>query len=290
MRYIISTLILSCFALVSFADNEVPTIYKMWSRQEGIKNFVFDFSKDSASINFSEKDKWSASNIQFFSLNKIINKGNFQRIILLKDSAEFQIYRTIDIFNLTLDSLRIFLHAQYFADLNSAENVNSVKISDTQLFFTTEFLYLKKVEEKAPALKKTEYINFLKDAQAEAKKRATAKTLNLDPKRPIDKRVEDFLFDFSKEKQYRGKIFNSNLQKAMKNFEKDETVKKLYGALKLNFVVKKNPNAASTETAPNNSKASGNTNIKTSDKKENSKNELIISTDGQNNTTKPKVK
>jgi hypothetical protein len=68
----------------------------------------------------------------------------------------------------------------YFAEKNQAENAVVKNITDLKTFYTTEYLYLKKVEEKAPILKKNDYINFLKDAQAEAKKRATSKTLVLE--------------------------------------------------------------------------------------------------------------
>ena len=207
MKHILAILLLTLSLTGVRAEDDKPTIYKMWSRGEGIKNFVIDIERDSVTFNFSEKDKWSASNIKSFGVISFNESGNGGRLIVRRDSLGIEHFRTIVLMNLTNDSLKFFFQPQYFADINQANGAPAKKLGDLKTFFTTEYLYLKKVEEKAPNLKKNDYINFLKDAQAEAKKRATAKTLDLDPKKAIDKRVEEFLYAFAKEKQYRGKVF-----------------------------------------------------------------------------------
>jgi hypothetical protein len=274
------TLTLLLFALNFIglrAEEDIPTINKMWSRSEGIRNFVFDIEPDSMSFNFSEKDKWSASNIKSYGIISFDQIDNNGRLIVKRDSLGIEHFRAIDVMNLTLDSIKLYLHPQYFAEKGQADAAPKIKPTDYKTFFTTEYLYLKKVEEKAPSLKKNDYISFLKDAQAEAKKRAAAKTLNMDPKKPIDKRVEEFLFAFAKDKKYRGKIFPNNLEKAMKANAKDENIKKMMAGLKTNFVVKKG-----TETTdPKQTK--GKEGTKNVDKKvatkEKSSNDLIIQTE-----------
>jgi hypothetical protein len=274
------TLTLLLFALNFIglrAEEDIPTINKMWSRSEGIRNFVFDIEPDSMSFNFSEKDKWSASNIKSYGIISFDQIDNNGRLIVKRDSLGIEHFRAIDVMNLTLDSIKLYLHPQYFAEKGQADAAPKIKPTDYKTFFTTEYLYLKKVEEKAPSLKKNDYISFLKDAQAEAKKRAVAKTLNMDPKKPIDKRVEEFLFAFAKDKKYRGKIFPNNLEKAMKANAKDENIKKMMAGLKTNFVVKKGTEA----TDPKQTK--GKEGTKNVDKKvatkEKSSNDLIIQTE-----------
>jgi hypothetical protein len=152
-------------------------------------------------------------------------------------------------------------------------------------FYTTEYLYYKKVEEKAPSLKKSDYIAFLKEAQAEAKKRATAKTLNLDAKKPIDKRVEEFLFDYAKDKKYRGKIFPGNLDKAIKANAKDENVSKLMSSIKTNFVVKKGTEAQAVETKDKKGDTKGSEkNSKENSSKDKDPNKLIIKSEDKKAT------
>lgn len=264
---------------ISYSDDEVPTIYKMWSRTEGIQNYVIDVEPDSVSLNFSEKDKWSVSNIKMYGVVAFNINGNDGRLILKRDSMGIEHYRAIDIYGLTYDSLKIFLHPQYFADAEQAKNSGESKAVDSKVYYTTEFLYLKKVEEKAPSLKKSDYIAFLNDANAEAKKRAKANTLNMNPKITIDKRVDEFLFEFAKEKQYRGKIFPATLARAMKANEKDANIIKLKAAIKTNFVVRKTaetvapakgtakPVGGSKTTAPAKEKPSNDLIIKTEKKK-----------------------
>jgi hypothetical protein len=266
------------------AEDDKPSIYKMWSRGEGIKNFVFDIEPDSVSFNFSEKDKWSASNIKSYGLISFTEKDNKGRIILRRDSLGIEHYRVIDIMNLTYDSLKLYLHPEYFADKDQASKAISMKLSDLQTFFTTEYLYLKKVEEKTTTLKKNDYISFLKEAQIEAKKRAAAKALNLDPKKAIDKRVEEFLFEYAKDKKYRGKIFQSTLDKAMKANAKDENIKKILSSIKTNFVVKKGTEVADSKDAKdasikNTTKPANKTDTKSQVKKEKPSNDLIIKTE-----------
>jgi hypothetical protein len=278
MKHILATLLFTFSLSIVKADEDKPTIYKMWSRGEGIKNFVFDIGSDSVTFNFSEKDKWSASDIKSYAFVSFNQNGSGGRLILHRDSSGIEHFRTIDLVNLTLDSLKLFLHPQYFAEKNQAENAVVKNITDLKTFYTTEYLYLKKVEEKAPTLKKNDYISFLKDAQAEAKKRATSKTLVLDPKKAIDKRVDEFLFDFAKQKQYRGKIFANNLEKAINANAKDENVKKILASIKTNFVVKK---TAETESSKD-PKAKTNTqkiDAKSAPKKEKPSNDLIIKTE-----------
>lgn len=269
------------FAFYSFsvlAEDDKPTIYKMWSRGEGIKNFVIDIEPDSATFNFSEKDKWSASNIKSYGFIAFNENDKGGRIIVRRDSLGIEHFRAIDIINLTLDSVKLYLHPEYFAEQSQAENATEKKITEYKTFFTTEYLYLKKVEEKTTSLKKNDYISFLKDAQVEAKKRAAAKTLEMDPKKPIDKRVEEFLFSFAKEKQYRGKIFPGTLDKAIKANAKDENIKKMMAGIKTNFVVKKT--AETEETAKETKGKSGpkKTETKAEAKKEKPSNDLIIKT------------
>ena len=280
MKHIIALLLLISSYVGVQAEDDKPTIYKMWSRGEGIRNFVFDIQTDSITFNFSEKDKWSVSNIKSYGFESYTEKGNEGRIIVRRDSLGIEYFRTIDMLNLTLDSLKIYLHPEYFAEQEQAKNATQKKVTDFKTFFTTEYLYLKKVEEKAPNLKKSDYISFLKDAQAEAKKRATAKTLTFDPKKPIDKRVEEFLFAFATEKQYRGKIFPINLDKAMKANAKDENIKKMIAGIKTNFVFKK---TAETEVSKDaNGKAITKKTVANLDpKKDKPTNDLIIKTEGK---------
>ncbi len=278
MKHIIAILLLTLSLSAVRAEDDKPTIYKMWSRGEGIKNFVFDIESDSVTFNFSEKDKWSASDIKSYGFVSFDETDNGGRLIVRRDSLGIEHFRTIDILNLSLDSLKLYLHPQYFANKEQAANAVAKKLTDLKTFYTTEYLYLKKVEEKAPTLKKNDYISFLKDAQAEAKKRATAKTLVLDPKKAIDKRVEEFLFAFAKEKQYRGKIFPKNLEKAMKANAKDENIKKILASIKTNFVVKK---TAETELSkdPKSKTTSQKVDAKANTKKEKTSNDLIIKTE-----------
>jgi len=286
MKKILTTIILFFNLFCAIAQEEKPTITKMWSRTEGIKNFVFDIESDSVSLNFSEKDKWLASNIKTYSIvaNSVKDLGG--RLVVLRDSVGIEHYRTIDYLNLTMDSLKIFLHPEYFADKEQAEGAVQKKLNDMKTFYTTEYLYYKKVEEKAPSLKKTDYIAFLKEAQAEAKKRAVAKTLNLDPKKPIDKRVEEFLYDYAKDKKYRGKIFPGNLEKAIKANAKDENVTKLLAGIKTNFVVKKTTDTQATDTKDkkgSTSKETSNTD-KQKTGKDKDPNNLIIKTEEKKGT------
>ena len=278
MKYIFLILLLLINLSGAQAQDNQPTINKLWSRGEGIKNYVFDIEPDSVTFNFSEKDKWLASDIKAYGLVSFTEKGNEGRLIVRRDSLGIEHFRTIDMMNLTLDSLKLFLHPEYFADKEQAANAPAKKINELKTFFTTEYLYLKKVEEKAPSLKKSDYINFLKDAQAESKKRATAKTLVLDPKKTIDKRIEEFLFTFAKEKQFRGKIFPNNLEKAIKAYAKDENVKKLQASIKTNFVVKK---TAETEVSkdPKGKTPTKKDDDKATSKKEKPSNDLIIKTE-----------
>lgn len=263
------------------AQDEKPTINKMWSRGEGIKNFVFDIEPDSVTFNFSEKDKWSASDIKSYGLVSFNEKDRGGRLIVRRDSLGIEHFRTIDIMNLTLDSLKLFLHPQNFATADQANQAVTKKVNEMKTFFTTEYLYLKKVEEKAPNLKKNDYISFLKEAQVEAKKRATAKTLNMDPKKPIDKRVEEFLFDYAKDKKYRGKIFPATLEKAMKAYTKDENIKKILAGIKTNFVVKKGAEAevSKDDKGKAGAKKTETKSDKSSSSKEKSSNDLIIKTE-----------
>jgi hypothetical protein len=289
MKNIIAILLLSLNLLVVKAEEDKPSIYKMWSRGEGIKNFVFDIEKDSVTLNFSEKDKWSASDIKAYGFISFTEKGDGGRLIVRRDSLGIEHFRTIDITGLTLDSLKLFLHPEYFADQNQAGSAQVKKPSDLKSFFTTEYLYLKKVEEKAPTLKKADYINFLKDAQVEAKKRATEKTIVADPKKPIDKRIEEFLYAFAKEKKYRGKIFPNNLEKAIKVNAKDENVKKIMASIKTSFVVKKtNETELSKDTKgktpaskvdPKGKTPAAKADAKGTSKKEKPSNDLIIKTE-----------
>jgi hypothetical protein len=281
MKYILFTLLLIMNFITVQAQDDKPTINKMWSRGEGIKNFVFDIEPDSVTFNFSEKDKWSASDIKSYGLVSYNEKDNGGRLVVRRDSLGIEHFRTIDIMNLSLDSLKLYLHPQYFASAEQATQAPVKKLAEMKTFFTTEYLYLKKVEEKAPNLKKNDYISFLKEAQIEAKKRATAKTLNMDPKKPIDKRVEEFLFDYAKDKKYRGKIFPATLEKAMKAYTKDENIKKIIAGIKTNFVVKK---GAELEVKKDEKGKSGTKNTETkSDKStatnKKSSNDLIIKTE-----------
>lgn len=263
------------------AQDDQPSIYKMWSRGEGIKNFVFDIENDSIMFNFSEKDKWSASNIKSYNIVTFKNNNNDGRFVVRRDSLGIEHFRTIDFTALTLDSLKLYLHPEYFAEKEQAIAAPAKKVNEYKTFFTTEYLYLKKVEEKAPSLKKADYISFLKDAQVEAKKRAAAKTLNMDAKKQIDKRVEEFLVAYAKDKKYKGIIFPANLDKAMKAYTKDENVKKLMAGIKTNFVVKKGAEAENSK-GPEAKKNSSKTDSKT-DKKSTPKvsgaNDLIIKTE-----------
>jgi hypothetical protein len=286
MKHILAIILLTLNISFVQAEDDKTSIYKMWSRGEGIKNFVFDIGPDSVSFKFSEKDKWSASNIKNYGLISFTEKENNGRLILRRDSFGIEHYRVVDIMNLTYDSLKLFLHPEYFADKEQATGAVAKKLSEFQTFFTTEYLYLKKVEEKTTTLKKNDYISFLKVAQAEAKKRAAAKTLDLDPKKPIDKRVEEFLFAFSKEKQFRGKIFQSTLDKAMKANAKDENIKKILSSIKTNFVAKKGTEIAETNKAKGKvasdkttSKTEPKTDSKSQIKKDKASNDLIIKTE-----------
>jgi hypothetical protein len=278
MRYIIAILLLTLGFSNLQAEDDKPSINKLWSRAEGIKSFVFDIEPDSVTFNFSEKDKWSASNTKSYGFISLKENSKYERLIVRRDRSGIEHFRTIDIMNLTLDSVRLFLHPEYFSDKEQASSIPDKKATEFKTFFTTEYLYLKKVEEKAPNLKKSDYINFLKDAQLEAKKRATAKTINLDPKKNIDKRIEEFLFAFAKEKQYRGKIFPNNLEKAMKAHVKDETVKKTMAAIKTNFVVKKTAETEANKD-PKAKKIASKEEPKTTSKKEKPSNDLIIKTE-----------
>lgn len=283
MKHFLAILLFSMTFIGVHAQDDKPTLYKMWSRGEGIKNFVFDIEPDSVTFNFSEKDKWSASNIKSYGFVVFEEKDNGGRLIVRRDSLGIEHFRSIDVMNLTLDSLKLYLHPEYFADKDQAAATPAKKLTEHKTFFTTEYLYLKKVEEKAPSLKKADYISFLKDAQVEAKKRATVKTLNLDPKKPIDKRVEEFLFDFAKDKKYRGKIFPSNLDKAIKANAKDENIKKMFSALKTNFVVKKGTEAElskDTKGKQESKKTEAKTEKKAASKGKPS-NDLIIKTEGK---------
>lgn len=278
----IISLLLSVFSFFCVqAEEEKPTIHHMWSRGEGIKNFVFDIEPDSITFNFSEKDKWSASNIKSYGLIAFKEKDNGGRIIVRRDSSGIEHFRAIDILNLTIDSVKIYLHPQYFADQEQAENASAKKAIEYKSFYTTEYLYLKKVEEKATSLKKADYISFLKDAQVEAKKRAAAKTLVLDPKKPIDKRLEEFLFAFAKDKKYRGKIFPSNLEKAIKANAKDENINKMLAGIKTNFVVKKVAEVSpqKNDKGKDLSKKTDSKSIKSTNTKDKASNDLIIKTE-----------
>ncbi len=276
MKHLIAFILLNLSFIGVHAQEDKPTINKMWSRGEGIKNFVFDIESDTVTFNFSEKDKWSASNIKSYAFISFNETNSVGRLIVTRDSADIEHFRTIDILNLTMDSLKLYLHPEYFSSEDQASKAIAKKITDYKTFFTTEYLYLKKVEEKAPNLKKTDYINFLKDAQLEAKKRATEKTLVLDPKKAIDKRLEEFLFDFAKDKKYRGKIFQANLDRAMKANEKDENIKKMLAGIKTNFVVKKTSAAEEAKDPKANSK---NKDTKSLPKKDKPSNDLIIKTE-----------
>jgi len=281
MKQILTALLLMMNFLGVHAEDDKPTLFKMWSRGEGIKNFVFDIEPDSVTFNFSEKDKWSASNIKAYGFISFTEKDNGGRLIVKRDSLGIEHYRTIDIMNLTLDSLKLYLHPEYFAEKEQAAEAPVKKINELKTFYTTEYLYLKKVEEKAPSLKKNDYISFLKDAQVEAKKRAADKTLNLDPKKPIDKRVEEFLFVFAKDKKYRGKIFPNNLDKAMKANAKDENIKKIMSGIKTSFVVKKGTETPEPKDAKGKqtAKKTDSKSDKASASKDKPSNDLIIKTE-----------
>lgn len=261
-----------------YAEDDKPTLFKMWSRGEGIKNFVFDMQPDSVTFNFSEKDKWSASDIKSYGFITFNENGSGGRLIVKRDSMGIEHYRAIDVMNLTLDSLKLYLHPEYFAEKEQAAAIPAKPLNQLKTFYTTEYLYLKKVEEKAPSLKKADYISFLKDAQVEAKKRAAAKTLNLDPKKPIDKRVEEFLFAFAKDKKYKGKIFPGNLDKAIKANAKDENIKKMISAIKTNFVVKKGAEVEEPKDSKGKQTAKK-TDSKSGAPKEKASNDLIIKTE-----------
>jgi hypothetical protein len=281
MKQILTALLLIMSFLSVHAEDDKPTLFKMWSRGEGIKNFVFDIEPDSVTFNFSEKDKWSASNIKTYGFISFTEKENGGRLIVKRDSLGIEHYRTIDVMNLTLDSLKLYLHPEYFAEKEQATAAPAKKVNEFKTFYTTEYLYLKKVEEKAPSLKKNDYISFLKDAQVEAKKRANDKTLNLDPKKPIDKRVEEFLFTFAKDKKYRGKIFPSNLEKAMKANAKDENIKKMLAGIKTSFVVKKGAETPETNDTKGKqtAKKSDSKTEKANQPKDKTSNDLIIKTE-----------
>ncbi len=280
MKYFFTLIFLTLTHFLVKAQDEKPSIFKMWSRSEGIKNFVFDFEKDSVTFNFSEKDKWIASEIKSYGLTLISPNTQKGRIIAHRDSSGFEHFRTLDFENLAVDSVKIYLFPEYFPTSQQAQDVESKKLYEFKTFFTTEYLYLKKVEEKAPPLKKADYIAFLKEAQVEAKKRAASKSLNLDIKKPIDKRVEDFLYDFAQDPRYRGKIFTKTLAKAIAAHAKDDNIKKIIAGIKTNFVVKKTAETSETKD----SKTAVNSNKKTETKSssgnspEKSK-ELIIKTE-----------
>lgn len=281
MKHVLIALFLVLNLNLIHAQDEMPSINKMWSRGEGIKNFVFDIEPDSVTFNFSEKDKWSASDIKSYGLVSYNQKDNGGRLVVRRDSLGIEHFRTIDVMNLTLDSLKLFLHPQYFASAEQAAQAPAKLLKDMKTFFTTEYLYLKKVEEKAPSLKKNDYISFLKEAQVEAKKRAVAKTLNLDPKKPIDKRVEEFLFDYAKDKKYRGKIFPATLDRAIKANAKDENIKKIIAGIKTNFVVKKGtePEAPKDEKGKSGTKKTEVKPEKGATSKDKPTNDLIINTE-----------
>lgn len=286
MKKIFTTFFFILNFFCAIAQEDKPVLTKMWSHSEGIRNFVFDIDVDSVTFNFSEKDKWLASNIKTYVIVSSTQKDHVGRLVVMRDSIGIEYFRTIDYHHLTTDSLKIYLHPEYFADKEQAEGAIPKKLNEMKTFYTTEYLYYKKVEEKAPSLKKTDYIAFLKEAQAEAKKRAADKTLNLDAKKPIDKRVEEFLFDYAKDKKYRGKIFPGNLEKAMKANAKDETVTKLLAGIKTNFVVKKTTETQATDTKDkkgSTSKETSNTD-KQKTGKDKDPNNLIIKTEEKKGT------
>lgn len=229
--------LLLCWLVLS--AQEESSIYKMWSRAAGNKNYAFDIDRDTLSISFSEKDKWTASNRIFYAIVSAKEKNGNGRIICNRDSMGIVQFRRLDFFGLNEDSVKIFLFTENFDDEKQANAAPSAELKEASTYYTTSYLYYKKIEEKTTVLRKTDYINFLKDAQTEAKKRLASKALDMDAKKPIDKRVQEFLFTLAKEKQYKGKIFPGILEKAIKNYEKDEAVKKLYAGLKSSFVVKK---------------------------------------------------
>lgn len=113
MKYLYPVLLLILNLSNAHAQDDKPTINKLWSRGEGIKNYVFDIEPDSVTFNFSEKDKWLASNIKAYGLVSFIEKGSDGRIILRRDSLGMEHFRTIDVMHLTLDSLKLYLHPEY---------------------------------------------------------------------------------------------------------------------------------------------------------------------------------
>ena len=127
MKQIIALLLLTLSFSAIRAEDDKPTIYKMWSRGEGIKNFVFDIETDSVTFNFSEKDKWSASDIKAYGFESFNENATGGRLIVRRDSLGIEHYRTIDILNLTLDSLKLYLHPQYFAEKEQANNAAAKK-------------------------------------------------------------------------------------------------------------------------------------------------------------------
>ncbi|HRG59046.1 MAG TPA: hypothetical protein PK323_08805 [Bacteroidia bacterium] len=282
MKHVLIALFLVLNLNLGYAQDEIPSINKMWSRGEGIKNFVFDIEPDSVTFNFSEKDKWSASDIKSYGMVSYNQKNSDGgRLIVRRDSLGIEHFRTIDVMNLTFDSLKLFLHPQHFASAEQAAEAPAKQLKDMKTFFTTEYLYLKKVEEKAPSLKKKDYISFLKEAQIEAKKRAASKMLNLDPKKPIDKRVEEFLFEYAKDKKYRGKIFPATLDRAIKANAKDDNIKKIIAGIKTNFVVKKGtePEAPKEEKGKTGTKKTEAKTEKDGSVKTKPTNDLIIKTE-----------
>lgn len=255
---------------IQLIADENPSIKKMWSRVDGVKSTVYDVDDDSVSINFSELNKWTASNIKMYSIvtpiDPIAKNG---RIIITKDSIGVSSYCLLDYFKLTDDSIRMYQHPQNFADIQQAKQTPIIDEASAKTFYTTEYLYLEKVAKSAPAMRKDDYINFLKAAELEAKMQAKQSKLDLDIKKPIDKRVEAFLFAFAKEKRYKGKIFPHTLDAAIKKYAKDEAMKKLISPIKVNFVVKKTADVV-TPTKGGNVKAKPKTTNAPADKTKNS--------------------
>ena len=126
------------------AQDEIPSINKMWSRGEGIKNFVFDIEPDSVTFNFSEKDKWSASDIKSYGLISYNQKDNTGgRLVVRRDSLGIEHFRTIDVMNLTLDSLKLFLHPQHFASAEQAAEAPAKQLKDMKTFYYRVFIFKK---------------------------------------------------------------------------------------------------------------------------------------------------